>query len=358
MYGIRLGALFVLVAVAVCGLGLAVPACGTGEIWFTYVDAGVDAGPDSGEGCEVGECVKKPIHWNGPEWVWIGPNEALLDPEETAPGCPFGMDDVTEEGYADLVVLDACEPCTCGPSTGACELPSSLTAHDVRCQDVGQPHKDIPFDAPNAWDGGCDNTTQVPANAAKSFTIAPLTVKEESCSVDHKTPARVLSPYWQTFARACYGHDWPQCDNPQGSCIDRTKAPFPGARLCVTIPGDDPEDCDHQWPERYVFYKDFVDERQCTECTCGPPVGSMCTSLLSVYENSDNTCGGPAAFPIQIGSATQECLDLAKPGQAMGSKSATQPTYSPGSCQPSPVMLDPDAGSITKTGPFTLCCKP
>jgi hypothetical protein len=68
------------------------------------------------------------------------------------------------------------------------------------------------------------------------------------------------------------------------------------------------------------------------------------------------TCSGSTvANGITISSAGPVCLDIALPGQALGSKSAGPTTYLPGTCQP----LGGDAsGSVTKTEPATLCCRP
>jgi hypothetical protein len=296
MHGVRIIALFALVAPAVCGFGPALTACGTMEMWFYYADAGADAdndqdaGPDGGEGCPPEACTGRTLQWDGPTWLWSGP-------VDQAPNCPPGPDGSVNpawEGNADLVAPLACEPCRCDPSIGSCTLPSVLTASTVAC---GQPGgTSISFDAPMPWDGMCDNTTQVPAGAVNSLTIQPLIAVEEGCAprlprVPALTPP-VVPPSWKTLARSCHGQGWSPCGDPLGTCIPKDIVPPPGFRLCISREGDLP--CNTaDWPDKLpLFYEDVEDARTCSECTCGPPVGSMCTARLSVYANNDNTCRG------------------------------------------------------------------
>jgi hypothetical protein len=92
-------------------------------------------------------------------------------------------------------------------------------------------------------------------------------------------------------------------------------------------------------------------------------LGSMCTSMLSVYENSDNTCVGPVVFPgLPISSASPgPCHDLPAPWNQMGSKSAMPPTYIPGTCEP--MGGDPfvdggvDGSAAEPTHPTVFCCR-
>jgi hypothetical protein len=53
-------------------------------------------------------------------------------------------------------------------------------------------------------------------------------------------------------------------------------------------------------------------------------------------------------------SNTPTCHDVST-GSALGSKSATMPTYLPGACQPSG---GEPMGSATPTNPVTFCCVP
>ncbi|MEO7593456.1 MAG: hypothetical protein ABI134_19740, partial [Byssovorax sp.] len=91
---------------------------------------------------------------------------------------------------------------------------------------------------------------------------------------------------------------------------------------------------------------------QCSACTCGAPTGSACTAAISIYK--DATCSAPLS-QIAISSVAPVCLDIALPGQALGSKSTGPTTYLPGTC---PAMGGDGSGIATPTEPTTLCCRP
>lgn len=316
-------------------------------------DAGADADADADESCPESACFTSPAGWFGPYLLWFGPNGQ-------EPQCPYGGPNGDAYiGYDDLVAPLACEACACGLPTGSCALPSVFTASSSTCATDGPGSLHFPFTAPDAWDGVCDNTTQVSAGEAKSLTIAPLTVTDGTCQVlDPPVPGLTSKPVassWDTFARACHGQAL-RCNDPDATCLP---TPDPAFRVCVYQEGDNACPKVGNWPEKHVFYNDVEDRRECTECTCGPPQGSMCTALLSVYENSASTCEGPLVFnQLSISSESPgPCHDISPSGKPMGSKSATPPTYIPGTCASIPGL--PVEGRIaTKIEPSTLCCRP
>lgn len=341
-----------LVRLAGCALGLAVSGCGAGDIEYTYrPDPGVDVNP----ACLAGTCVERTFEWDGPLWARFSPDptafgaeDPILCPDSTAgPGPDFHADFTNPPAY--------CPSCTCLPSKGQCELPSTFTASPTNCKGGGQP---IPFDAPPSWDGACDNSAPVvPPNTAKSLTVGPLTIKNESCAVGTPGPAEGVTQYWGTFVRTCYGKGWTQCNNPQGSCIPWGTQPSPDFRLCIIRPGVH-DDCQPSWPEKFTIYTGVKDDRHCVkDCACGPPAGSMCVAHASVYQNSDTTCGGPTVANLDnigLSSLMPTCNDINPPGQPLGSKSATAPTYLPGACDVIPGVAD---GEAIPLEPSTLCCR-
>jgi hypothetical protein len=324
--------------------GLAFSACGTGG--QTNGSGGIDAGAEIDGGCP-GICAKRPPSSDGPYLFSSG------DAGQVAP-CPYDAPgEAAWRGHADLVVPAACEPCVCGPSSGACELPSKLTASTSTCGGGGQP---IPFDAPAGWDGACDNTNPIDAGKVYSFVISPMTVTQESCSaVDPGGPVKTS---WKKDAVACHGRGWSPCSDSDAVCIPTVD---PGFRVCVLIKGDEPcpSSDEYGYTERQVFYTGIDDQRQCTKCACGPPKGSLCKAHVAVYRNSDTTCSGPTVYQsIGIASTTPTCADVNPPGQPLGSKSADSPIYVPGTCDPIPSVVDPDGGTAAQSGPVTICCRP
>lgn len=344
------GRLLALSALVMLG-GFALPACGTREILYVYT--GEDAGADAGT-CT---CVKWDARFDDPMWLRTTPGgPASFNPDDVGSDCP-----TLPEGYngaAGLTVISECPPCTCETPKGECVLPSTLTAHDVICQDLGQPHKDISFDAPPGWKGGCDDTNPVSAAAnAKSLSIAPLTINE-SCAVGPPVPAREIDYYWKEIALGCHGRGWSECGDPRSRCVPDGDAPSPDFKLCIKRDGDfSAEPCPDDWPDQHVFYWPVPQNLPtCTACACSPPVGSMCQSKAYVYEDTDTTCGGPIVEgDIGISSNGPKCFDIMPPGLPLGSKYASSPIYTPGMC--APMGGDVIGGPPTTIDPMTWCCK-
>ena len=299
--------------------------------------------PDAG-GCAVGSCTETPLYWDGPALLWSGP-------AGTAPECPTGPTGIAWDGHADLVAPSKCEACTCEPATGSCALPSTLTASTKACNAQGG--GTASFDAPVPWDGQCDTAVQVPANVAVSLTIAPLVLTENGCMPGPPVAAKVVSPYWATDARVCHGPGFLPCLDTASACIPIEDPPE--FRVCIAKEGEFecPPTLGSVFTERHIFYQEVNDDRQCSTCTCGAPMGSVCTAVLSVY--SSGMCGGFIVDKGGISSENERCIDIQPPGQALGSKSAGPTAYSPGVCPP---MGGEPSGVASGSAPSTFCCRP
>jgi hypothetical protein len=108
--------------------------------------------------------------------------------------------------------------------------------------------------------------------------------------------------------------------------------------------------CPPRYPDRKIFFKGYDDTRDCSPCSCGPPVGSKCTSQISVYSNS--TCSGIPVLDVTHGD--EGCYNMMD-GVALGSKKASPPVYTPGTCEPSG---GEPTGSAVETSPILVCCLP
>jgi hypothetical protein len=304
-------------------------------------DSGTDGGSDPV--CPVGKYAHWSFQWESPTLLWIGP-------EEEAPECPRGPTTVSYEGYTDLVAPSVCEACTCDPPTGSCALPSKLTASTAACY---APGVSTSFDAPIPWDGSCDGATQVPGGAAQSLSIDPLVMTENGCAAGPPVAAKMVSLHWETYARGC-DVDLPKGPVDRSICLSDDLHP-PGFAVCIYRHGehDCPDDPENVFTERHIFYEGVQDDRQCSTCTCGAPTGSLCKAQVAVHEGA--SCSGSPLLSIPISSAKSACHDIPIPGQALGSKSAGEVTYLPGTCPPE--GGDP-SGSAIKTEPSTLCCSP
>ena len=306
-----------------------------------------DQEADGGSGCESGEVVHWTAGWDEPSWLWIGP-EAL------APDCPYGPMSTAYEGHADLVAPPGCEACACEPPTGSCALPSTLTASTTACNIPGG--SSTSYDAPSPWDGHCDDTTQVPSGLAHSLTIGALGINENGCAPTPPVPAKVISLRWDTYGRACDVKGWSPGPIMRSVCIPDDPLP-PGYHLCMFQKGKStcPGTTGNVFTEQHVFYQGVEDNRKCSTCSCGSPIGSACTATVSVYKGGDLTCGGPSVVQLPVSSVSATCVDIQLPGQALGSKSTGPTTYLPGACPP---MGGDPSGLATETEPSTYCCRP
>jgi hypothetical protein len=308
-----------------------------------------DASADGPIGSCVGQCLPFPPNgWDYPSLVWIGPEGQALP-------CPAGAPTDAYDGHADLSASDLCGECQCGPPAGSCGLPATLTAHAATCAATGPFTPSTPFDSPGGWDGGCTTDEAIAGGLScdggpcvQSVTIAPLTVNDVGCTPSH-LPVTNEPPSWGMLARSCRGGALGQCAN-DGFCL--SPAP-PGFHVCIWHEGA--ADCSGPdfavYSEPHVVYAGYEDTRGCSPCACGPPAGSTCASTISIY--TDGACSAPLVSSM-VTSSGPGCHDGFQLGAALGSKSASPPIYTPGTCQPS----GGPTGSVTPIGPSTLCCIP
>jgi hypothetical protein len=123
--------------------------------------------------------------------------------------------------------------------------------------------------------------------------------------------------------------------------------------VCISQVGD--SDCTGPalapYTEKHIFYDSYQDIRTCSPCTCGSPSGSTCSATISIY--TDGACS-TLAYSTTVNSSGPACHDLPA-GSPLGSKSATAPTYAPGTCAPGGGM---PMGTVTPLDPTTFCCIP
>ena len=326
--------------------------------------AAADAGADAeaglpGEVCD-GQCVTAATApFDGPVLFWTGPSpdpasEILVCPE-TAP--------LTGRWYADLQAPPiACGACSCDPPAGSCTLPATLTANSAVCPGTDSMAAHFSFDAPAGWTGACSAANAIDAGktcdglpCVESLFIAPLQVTHGGCMPVAEPSAKPPEPTWGTTSIVCQGipSTGPgACGAAQLTC---TPAAPPGFSTCVYQPGVVGCPLDSvPYTERHVIYKDKVDTRSCTPCSCGDPEGDACTASISVFK--DDACSEPIPLNVPLDSTFSQCINV-PPGTALGSKSATLPAYLPGACQPSG---GEPAGAVyaEPATALTLCCIP
>lgn len=321
----RLTASFFAVFAAISG-----NACGPAESLPPTNDAGVtdDAG-DAGDAC-AGVCAPHvPLSWSVLAFVWVG---AQAD----APPCSAvaGVSGEFYTGYGDPEG-PLCGACKCEAPTGSCELPATLTAAAATCPGDGSGVAHTSFDPPVSWDGTCTTSNAIPAGelcggtpCVQSVTIAPLTLKQGGCLPVE--PTNHPPPTWKTFVRACDLKSFPRdCGTMGGVCSPRL--PSAEFRLCTLRQVDSADvECPAAYPDKSVFYDDPVP--YCSPCACGVPTDGSCTGSISLFQNS--ACSAQPFQVVNVDAKGPTCTDV-PPGSALGSKTASKPSYSGGSCTPS-----------------------
>lgn len=262
--------------------------------------------------------------------------------------CPDSAPRIGFQGHATPDQTLTCPSCSCAPPTGACLLPETATAGpSPMCpSDAG-----VPFNPPSAWDGGCtanDAITDIACDGGtcpQSVTVSTM-ILTESCAPLPPDVAQDVK--WADLAYACEGEANGTCPSAGDICVPKASDGF---ALCVSREGDDDGfACPPEYPSRYVFYHGAIDTRTCAPCTCEPPEGSTCSSLMSFY--TDGACAEQIAS-VTATNASSMCAEIPA-GSPLGSKQANPPTYTPGSCKPSG---GEEVGSVQPAYPFTFCCQ-
>jgi hypothetical protein len=302
---------------------LAAAGCGTSGASPCAADPSLcqDAGPEPGP-C-TGQCIPLPEGWGPPDLLWFGPDGT------TPPPCPAMPSTYAILGYADEPPTATCAPCTCSTSNGPCTLSSMMTASTAPCPGNGTPG--IPFDAPDTWDGSCTAMDAIPS--AASLTVSPPSLTD-TCSPSSAAPIALAG---KTRGEACQDLDNVEIETCPNAADHCALPEVEGFSLCV---GGGEGPCPDGWPNMRLL---FFDVSECG-CACGAPMGSRCSSTLSLY--ADGACSELLGSSTISSDEEGGCID-ATPGSPFGSKSATPPLYQSGTCTPSQVP----------PSPVTLCCQ-
>jgi len=286
----------------------------------------------------TGQCVPlPPFDFSGPALLWMGQ-------ERDAPQCPARAPRQVYQGHADLDASNQCPPCAC--SEPACVLPSGLTANSQACPGGGT---ETPFEAPGGWDGSCT----APGMVTSLASVSMLPVTQQPCApIDQPVPQAYFDT-WGQYARACAGEAITGvCGDPGMTCLPTAEPPPPGFRQCIMYNRDDDPQCPAEYPDKFVFYGDLTDTRDCTACECSQTEPSECVASLSIYEQP--SCMG-WILSTMVGSAAAGCHDMASPSVQLGSMEATWLTNQPGACEASGGV---PVGEAKPLDPRTFCCQP
>lgn len=311
---------------AACGGGGAGGAGGTGGETSSN-QCIVD--PESCMGTCAGQCAPVPHGFaQFMMYLWSGPAGS------TPPACPEEAPN-DSPGFLDAPPDSVtCSQCLCAQSEGGCYPPYIMKANSAACPGTGPGVSHTPFDAAIIWDGTC--TSQDAVSSADSVTVSPPDLDGHSeCPAGGTKPTDIQGG--GTISRICSSFS----PEPDGKCPNDQICAYrkvDGFSVCVPNFNEDVP-CPPGWPVKHLHY----DESELCNCSCGKPVGEMCNTTVTVYE--DGACTKPLGSTVVTAGKPSACIDL-PPGSALGSKTATALTYTAGTCTP----------KVTKNKLWTLCC--
>ena len=161
-------------------------------------------------------------------------------------------------------------------------------------------------------------------------------------------PQTPSTPSWTTAVLACHGMvtSGLLCSDPGQMCVPAAMPP--DFSMCLYNQAD--VSCPDTYPDKHLVYTGFDDQRTCSPCACGAPVGSSCSGSLSIFK--DSACSSPLLF-APISSSNSACFNVVPAGLPLGSKTVTALTYASGTCLPSGGEA---TGTVEASGPATFCC--
>ena len=282
--------------------------------------------------------------WTRAPFLFTQPHSMVLPNK----ACPDAAPRVGFQGHTTPDQTLACPSCSCALPAGTCLLPETATAG---LSPMCPSNAGVPFNPPSDWDGGCTTNDAITdtecdgGTCPQSVTVGTMILTESCPPLPSDVPQDVK---WATFAYTCEGEANGTCPSAGDICVPKASDGF---ALCVLREGDDDDfACPPEYPSRYVFYHSATDTRMCAPCTCEPPEGSTCSSLVSFY--MDDACLEQIAS-VTAANASSMCAEIPA-GSTLGSKQSNPPTYTPGSCKPSG---GEEVGSVQPNHPFTFCCQ-
>ena len=317
--------------------------------------------PEAWQPCGQGFCAPEPsgasagLFKNEPVTLFIGPNDT------TPLACPPSAPTEKWRLYDELVAPPAaCEACSCAASKGEClQPPEKIEIRAGACGESGVAFS--PFDGPANWTGTCSSDGGLSAGAmcgnepcAQSVWAAPLPPPSgDACTPTTSIPTVTKEYSWKTRAIAC------QAGTPNGACKSETQ-------FCVAAPGHewlscvyeqgvyDLSDCPDEYnaSAHHLYPDEPIDDRGCSDCSCGAPAGSACIGNMRVY--ADAACSNEFVN-MPLGLMSDNCTGVIPAGRAVGSKRVTDLAYLPGSCGPSGGQPKGTA-TVNPARAVTFCC--
>lgn len=270
-------------------------------------------------------CVEvPPDNWNGPVTI------TESSTRDTAPGCDPGYPDHELTAFDDLLAPNPECDCSC------------ISPQDVTCSSAQLTKWSTANCSTNPTHTySVSSCTSVSGGSGRWRANAPL---PNGTSCTPSASSNIPDASFTERFTACGGPvDAGGCDGGE-ACVPHPSGESNG-RVCIWASGDQMCPSNSEYSDRFAYYGDFSDTRDCTACTCGSPQG-QCTGQLRL---ANTPCGG--TITQQVWLDTDSCTNVSfTPGSA---SSWTQNGFT-ATCSDS--GGDP-TGSAEPTAPVTVCCR-
>lgn len=248
------------------------------------------------------------------------------------------------------IVAAGCSGCRCGSEAGI-SCSADIYGYDTlaACNDPTQPgtlvHTLTPVEGcftPD-WGAVAPTGTGTPLPGFIGGVRAPLFQGTPTGACAPSGVAAPGTPAWSTMTKFC---TLPAAGGGCGAGAACVPRPVVAVGICLLQDGTHP--CPNG-TRISTWFTGFTDSRTCGACTCGPPTGGDCGSML-IGIGSDFSCQVP---PLNgyLRTASRSCFSTTSSG-----------VYSPGlefTGAPIPPICQASAatvGMLSPSGPQTLCC--
>ena len=304
---------------------------GTGHAEETGSSEGESSGGVDPATCpDTHECVP------GPPEGWEGPVALLQSPaNEDEPQCDGPYGEAAFVAYRGLIAPEAECSCSCGVAEGA-SCATSVVARfwgdDATCS-TGVPAQYEFFT------GSCNGLPAI-LQPNTYWTVLPVQSAGGSCEAIPELkadPAR-----FETRLSACRAPASNDGCTAGSLCAPRPEEPYTDS-ICIWRPGE--TECPTGYAERHTGFNEIEDERGCSECTCGDPIGLCDDASITMFSQICNT---PIAGVL---TADGQC-------QSTRAQQTRTVVYNPGQpsafCSPSEST---PSGAATMRDATTICCR-
>ncbi len=280
-------------------------------------------GPDGGsaEACGTGNVCRPPVPTG-----WTGPVVLRDGIEDQGCTAPFGskvlgtINDGLDAGAGSCT-------CECNATPGACRYRVDIY-NTANCQGS-------PLVADAAAFNACFPNAVIPTFSVK-YNDGGATAEAGCVPVTTRTGFAV-NP---TAHHLCLGA-FPASGCSSGTCMPAA------TKACIAAEGD--LACPAPFTSKQVLHKGWTDGITCSGCSCSAFDPNSCKSAPSI-KITNAPCGSDASTVVATYTAVNGCVS----GTAQADTGAiNQP---PNACSVA-TPATPD-GSITPTGPVTVCCQP